>query len=119
MPKPNEFVHTVLEAYNNHRALTLRPDDVWTAILIQFSFFRREVDSNGLSKPELPNMRTVLDSNGPSTPNSPDKCFGSPDHTRLHSGGPDKSDGHDGFDGPLQADQQAILPCYLSDKASE
>ncbi|KAG2148746.1 uncharacterized protein EDB93DRAFT_1144715 [Suillus bovinus] len=39
MPKPNGFVHTVLEAYNNHRALILRPDDVWTAILIQFSFF--------------------------------------------------------------------------------
>ncbi|KAG1769722.1 hypothetical protein EV702DRAFT_978523 [Suillus placidus] len=39
MPKPNGFVHTVLEAYNNHRGLILRPDDVWTAILTQFSFF--------------------------------------------------------------------------------
>jgi hypothetical protein len=39
MPKPNGFVHTVLEAYNNHRALILRPDDIWTAILNQFSFF--------------------------------------------------------------------------------
>lgn len=39
MPKPNGFVHTVLEAYNNHRALILRPDDIWTAILMQFNFF--------------------------------------------------------------------------------
>ncbi|OJA16068.1 hypothetical protein AZE42_11386 [Rhizopogon vesiculosus] len=39
IPKDNGFVHTVLEAYNDHRALILRPDDVWTAILIQFSFF--------------------------------------------------------------------------------
>ncbi|KAG1792200.1 uncharacterized protein HD556DRAFT_1381596 [Suillus plorans] len=39
MPKPNGFVHAVLEAYNNHRALIHRPDDVWTTILMQFSFF--------------------------------------------------------------------------------
>lgn len=39
MPKANGFVHTVLEAYNNHRGLILRPDDVWIAILTQFSFF--------------------------------------------------------------------------------
>ncbi|KAG1723540.1 uncharacterized protein EDB91DRAFT_1240090 [Suillus paluster] len=39
MPKPNGFVHTVLEAYNNHRGLILCPDDVWTAILTQFNFF--------------------------------------------------------------------------------
>ncbi|KAG2124897.1 hypothetical protein DEU56DRAFT_916837 [Suillus clintonianus] len=39
MPKPNGFVHTVLEAYNNHCGLILRPDDVWIVILTQFSFF--------------------------------------------------------------------------------
>jgi hypothetical protein len=32
-------VHTIVEAYNKHRHLCIRPDDVWTAILIQFNFF--------------------------------------------------------------------------------
>ncbi len=35
----NGFVRTILDAYNRHRALILRPDDVWLAILVQFSFF--------------------------------------------------------------------------------
>ncbi|KAG1727902.1 hypothetical protein EDB19DRAFT_1897472 [Suillus lakei] len=39
MPKPNRFVYTMLEAYNNCCTLILRPDDIWTTILIQFSFF--------------------------------------------------------------------------------
>lgn len=39
LPQPNGFVHTVIEAYNRHRALIVRPDDVWLAILTQFSFF--------------------------------------------------------------------------------
>lgn len=30
---------TLLESYNRHRALVLRPDDVWLAILLQFNFF--------------------------------------------------------------------------------
>ena len=38
-PQRNGFVHTVLECYNQHRALTIRPDDVWIAILTQFSCF--------------------------------------------------------------------------------
>jgi len=38
-PQRNGFVHTVLECYNQHRALTIRPDDVWLAILTQFSCF--------------------------------------------------------------------------------
>ncbi|EGO21324.1 hypothetical protein SERLADRAFT_410753 [Serpula lacrymans var. lacrymans S7.9] len=46
MPQKHGFVHTVLEAYNNHRSLIIRPDDVWLAILIQFKLF---VDGN----PEL------------------------------------------------------------------
>ncbi|EGN99310.1 hypothetical protein SERLA73DRAFT_160747 [Serpula lacrymans var. lacrymans S7.3] len=37
IPQRNGFVHTVLECYNNHRALIIRPDDVWLAILTQFS----------------------------------------------------------------------------------
>ncbi|EIW81428.1 hypothetical protein CONPUDRAFT_124551 [Coniophora puteana RWD-64-598 SS2] len=39
IPQRNGLVHTLLEAYNNHRALVLRPDDVWLAIVTQFSFF--------------------------------------------------------------------------------
>ena len=39
IPQRNGFVHTVIEAYNRHRALIVRPDDVWLAILTQFSFF--------------------------------------------------------------------------------
>ena len=38
-PQRNGFVHTLLECYNEHRALTIRPDDVWLAILTQFSCF--------------------------------------------------------------------------------
>ncbi|KAF9242020.1 hypothetical protein BU15DRAFT_86967 [Melanogaster broomeanus] len=43
IPQRNGFVKTVIEAYNNHRGLIIRPDDVWLAILVQFSFF---VNSN-------------------------------------------------------------------------
>ena len=39
IPQRNGFVHTVIEAYNRHRALIVRPDDVWLAILTQFCFF--------------------------------------------------------------------------------
>ncbi|VDB91594.1 unnamed protein product [Peniophora sp. CBMAI 1063] len=39
IPARGGLVTTVLEAYNHHRALVLRPDDVWLAILTQFSFF--------------------------------------------------------------------------------
>jgi len=39
VPSNNGFVRTILDAYNNHRALIIRPDDVWLAILVQFSFF--------------------------------------------------------------------------------
>ncbi|EGO21327.1 hypothetical protein SERLADRAFT_476365 [Serpula lacrymans var. lacrymans S7.9] len=39
IPQKNGFVHTVMEAYNRHRALIIRPDDVWLAILIQFSLY--------------------------------------------------------------------------------
>ncbi|KAF8188894.1 hypothetical protein K438DRAFT_1972077 [Mycena galopus ATCC 62051] len=35
----NGFVNTVLAAYNEHRALVIRPDDVWLTILSQFNFF--------------------------------------------------------------------------------
>ncbi|KAF8140939.1 hypothetical protein K438DRAFT_1737443 [Mycena galopus ATCC 62051] len=35
----NGFVKTVIDAYSRDSALVLRPDDVWIAILSQFSFF--------------------------------------------------------------------------------
>jgi hypothetical protein len=39
LPQRNGLVHTVLDAYNHHHALVLRPDDVWICILTQFNFF--------------------------------------------------------------------------------
>jgi hypothetical protein len=39
VPQSNGFVHTVMDAYNYHHALVLRPDDVWICILTQFNFF--------------------------------------------------------------------------------
>ncbi|KIJ09867.1 hypothetical protein PAXINDRAFT_119771 [Paxillus involutus ATCC 200175] len=39
IPQKNGFVKTVIESYNNHRGLIIRPDDVWLAILVQFGFF--------------------------------------------------------------------------------
>ncbi|KAJ7910060.1 hypothetical protein B0H13DRAFT_2013234 [Mycena leptocephala] len=35
----NGFVNTVIDAYDQHRALVIRPDDVWLTILSQFNFF--------------------------------------------------------------------------------
>jgi hypothetical protein len=36
---PNGFVNAVVEAYNGHHHLILRPDDVWLAIMIQFGAY--------------------------------------------------------------------------------
>ena len=35
----NGLMHAILTAYNNHHALILTPDDIWLAIVTQFSFF--------------------------------------------------------------------------------
>lgn len=35
----NGFIRTVVECYNNHHNLAIRPDDIWTSILTQFSFY--------------------------------------------------------------------------------
>ncbi|KAE9387937.1 hypothetical protein BT96DRAFT_1025652 [Gymnopus androsaceus JB14] len=35
----NGLVNTLLKAYSAHHAVSIRPDDVWIAILTQFSFF--------------------------------------------------------------------------------
>ncbi|KAJ7358517.1 hypothetical protein DFH08DRAFT_1043613 [Mycena albidolilacea] len=39
VPSPNGFVSTLLDAYTQDRAVVIRPDDVWLAILSQFNFF--------------------------------------------------------------------------------
>ncbi|KAI5923045.1 hypothetical protein F4810DRAFT_711087 [Camillea tinctor] len=39
LPMKNGLVLTCLRAYNNHHHLVLRPDDVWIAIITQFSFY--------------------------------------------------------------------------------
>ncbi|KAJ7769339.1 hypothetical protein B0H16DRAFT_1452540 [Mycena metata] len=39
VPNANGFVATLLDAYTQDRALVIRPDDVWLAILSQFNFF--------------------------------------------------------------------------------
>eukprot|EP00971_Amphidinium_carterae_P027835 548725-Amphidinium_carterae.1 len=38
------LVSTIVDAYNNHHELVLRPDDLWQAIVTQFSFY---VNANG------------------------------------------------------------------------
>ncbi|MCJ1463123.1 hypothetical protein MMC07_001728 [Pseudocyphellaria aurata] len=35
----NGFVHTVIQAYNEHLHLSIRPEDVWISILAQFSLY--------------------------------------------------------------------------------
>ncbi|KAG1753071.1 hypothetical protein EDD22DRAFT_236573 [Suillus occidentalis] len=41
VPNPNGLVHTILETYNVHRELIIRPGDVWTleVIIARSSFF--------------------------------------------------------------------------------
>ncbi|KAK7017744.1 hypothetical protein R3P38DRAFT_3560173 [Favolaschia claudopus] len=39
IPNANGFVNTLTAAYNGRHALVLRPDDVWLAILSQFSLY--------------------------------------------------------------------------------
>ncbi len=39
IPQNNGFVKTVVAAYNTHHNLIIRPDDLWLAIMTQFSFY--------------------------------------------------------------------------------
>ncbi|KAI0027232.1 hypothetical protein K488DRAFT_74710 [Vararia minispora EC-137] len=39
LPANKGLITTVLEAYNRHRALSLRPDDIWLAIVGQFHLY--------------------------------------------------------------------------------
>jgi hypothetical protein len=52
IPFKHGLVHTVLEAYNQHHALVLRPDDIWIAVINQFSLFVNGEDSNGTPRAE-------------------------------------------------------------------
>ena len=38
-PSSNGFVYSAMRAYSKHHRLVIRPDDVWLAILTQFSLF--------------------------------------------------------------------------------
>jgi Domain of unknown function (DUF4419) len=38
-PSTNGFVHSAVKAYSFHHHLTIRPEDVWFAILVQIGFF--------------------------------------------------------------------------------
>lgn len=38
-PSANGFVHAAIRAYNAHHHLRIRPDDIWIAILSQFSIY--------------------------------------------------------------------------------
>lgn len=40
--KVNGFVSAITQAYNRHHHLILRPDDVWIAIMVQFSAFMEQ-----------------------------------------------------------------------------
>ncbi len=35
----DNFVEIVVDAYSNHHSLVIRPDDVWAAVMTQFSFY--------------------------------------------------------------------------------
>ncbi len=41
VPNKNGFAHTVIRAWQQDLHLRIRPDDVWLAILTQFSFVRQ------------------------------------------------------------------------------
>ncbi|KAF7342429.1 hypothetical protein MVEN_01832100 [Mycena venus] len=49
----NGFVNTVLDAYNQHRALVIRPDDVWLTIISQFSLFMVDLIEKNVVDPTL------------------------------------------------------------------
>jgi len=39
LPAENGFVNAVTRAYDGHHHLIIRPDDIWQAIMTQFSFY--------------------------------------------------------------------------------
>ena len=68
-PCKRGLVSAVLDAYNNHHNLVLRPDDFWSAIMIQFGFYvtgnsealrDRLVDFSGKQKLEIQAAGTLF-----------------------------------------------------------
>ncbi|KAK5682333.1 hypothetical protein LTS10_005459 [Elasticomyces elasticus] len=39
IPSKNGFLHAIMEAYNEHKHLQIRPEDIWFAILTQLSMY--------------------------------------------------------------------------------
>jgi len=65
----NGFVHAVIDAYNGHHNLILRPDDVWLAIMVQFAFYLQAnseelrsqfVDHKGTTELEVVDVGTLM-----------------------------------------------------------
>lgn len=64
----NGFVHTLLRAYDGHHHVTIRPDDVWMAILTQLSLFVNNNDTVHLRGKIVRQARwEVLSTSGDST----------------------------------------------------
>ncbi|EAL64398.1 hypothetical protein DDB_G0286039 [Dictyostelium discoideum AX4] len=68
----NSFILSSLQAYNNHHGLTIKPDDVWIAILVQFSLYLNEnseklrnkiVDFEGKKQLEVVGGGTLMTAN--------------------------------------------------------
>jgi len=65
----NGFVHAVINAYNGHHNLILRPDDVWLAVMVQFAFYLQAnaeelrsqfVDHKGTTELEVEDIGTLM-----------------------------------------------------------
>lgn len=58
------FVNSVLNAYNNHYNLVIRPDDIWGAIITQFSFYinkhAKEFEGKFFKRERKPDFEIIL-----------------------------------------------------------
>ncbi|KAK5584757.1 hypothetical protein RB653_006374 [Dictyostelium firmibasis] len=68
----NSFVQSAFLAYSNHHNLTIRPDDIWMAILVQFSLYlnanaeqlrNKIVDFEGKKQLEVRGFGTLMTAN--------------------------------------------------------
>ncbi|KAJ7617199.1 hypothetical protein FB45DRAFT_800981 [Roridomyces roridus] len=50
----NGFIDTLLSAYIHHHALVIRPDEVWLAVVSQFSFYTGAAERSSSKFPSLP-----------------------------------------------------------------
>lgn len=56
----NSFIGSVFKAYCNHHNLTIRPDDVWIAIAVQFAAYMQNTDKNESQKTIAEELRSKL-----------------------------------------------------------